>query len=373
MDYFGTGEYPYRSILHKTTCDSVAYWLKERNYESSVIHNNNASFYDRDAVFSNLGFDNFITIENMDVKSRNEVGWAKDSILTTYIMDTLNQTKKKDVIYTISVQGHGDYPTDDQSGSPITVSGEGMSQSYLNQFTYYVNQTREMDDFIKDLTDKLSDYHEDVMVIAYGDHLPGMNLESKDLKTNSKYETPYFIWDNFGYNKENKKKQSGKVEAWQLASKVLKEVGIHNGFLNEYHQTMEEDKKYRKNLKLLQYDMLYGSNFVRAGKKSLEPTKINYSLSPVEITEIKEDRDDYLLLGNNFTDASRVFVNGVRAASKKESSSVLEIPKSAVKEGDKITVHQVSVTNENITLNQSEEYEFHKDKVRLLYKNLYDE
>lgn len=372
MDYFGTGEYPYRSILHKTTCDSVAYWLKEKNYESSVIHNNNASFYDRDAVFSNLGFDNFITIENMDVKSRNEVGWAKDSILTTYIMDTLNQTKKKDVIYTISVQGHGDYPTDDQSGSPITVSGEGMSQSYLNQFTYYVNQTREMDDFIKDLTDKLSDYPEDVMVIAYGDHLPGMNLESKDLKTNSKYETPYFIWDNFGYNKENKKKQSGKVEAWQLASKVLKEVGIHNGFLNEYHQTMEEDKKYRKNLKLLQYDMLYGSNFVREGKKSLEPTKINYSLSPVEITEIKEDRDDYLLLGKNFTDVSRVFVNGVRAASKKESSSVLKIPKSAVKEGDKITVHQVSVTNENITLNQSEEYEFHKDKVRLLYKNLYD-
>ena len=54
--------------------------------------------------------------------------------------------------------------------------------------------------------------------------------------------------------------------------------------------------------------MLYGSNFVREDKKSLEPTKINYSLSPVEITEIKEDRDDYLLLGNNFTDASRVFV-----------------------------------------------------------------
>lgn len=373
MDYFGTGEYPYRSILHKTTCDSIAYWLKEKNYESSVIHNNNASFYDRDAVFSNLGFDNFITIENMDVKSRNEVGWAKDSILTTYIMDTLHQTKKKDIIYTISVQGHGDYPTDDQEDSPITVSGEGMSQSYLNQFTYYVNQTREMDDFIKELTEKLSDYPEEVMVVAYGDHLPGMNLESKDLKNGSKYETPYFIWDNFGYNKTNKKKESGKVEAWQLASKVLGEAGIHNGFLNEYHQTMASDEKYRKNLKLLQYDMLYGSNFVREGKKALEPTKINYSLSPVEITEIKEGKDSYLLIGDHFTDASRVFVNGVRVASKKESNCVLEISKKVVKEGDKITVHQVSVTNENITLNQSAEYEFHKDKVRLLYKNLYDE
>ena len=60
-----------------------------------MIHNNNASFYDRDAVFSNLGFNNFITIENMDVKSRNEVGWAKDSILTTYIMDTLIRRRRK--------------------------------------------------------------------------------------------------------------------------------------------------------------------------------------------------------------------------------------------------------------------------------------
>ena len=200
-----------------------------------------------------------------------------------------------------------------------------------------------------------------------------MNLENKDLKNDSKYETPYFIWDNFGYNKANKKKESCKVEAWQLASKVLGEVGIYNGFLNKYHQTMQSSEKYRKNLKLLQYDMLYGSDFVREGKKPLEPTKVNYSLDPVEITEIKECEDSYLLIGNNFTDASRVFVNGVKVASEKQSSGVLKISKKAVKEGDKITVHQVSVTNENITLNQSEEYEFHKDKVRLLYKNLYDE
>lgn len=105
----------------------------------------------------------------------------------------------------------------------------------------------------------------------------------------------------------------------------------------------------------------------------MEPTKVNYSLDPVEITEIKECEDSYLLIGNNFTDASRVFVNGVKVASEKQSSGVLKISKKAVKEGDKITVHQVSVTNENITLNQSEEYEFRKDKVRLLYKNLYDE
>ena len=65
---------------------SYTHLLKEKKYASSVIHNNNASFYDRDAVFSNLGFDNFISIENMDIKSRNEAGWAKDSVLTRYCL-----------------------------------------------------------------------------------------------------------------------------------------------------------------------------------------------------------------------------------------------------------------------------------------------
>lgn len=372
MDYFGTGEYPYRSILHKTTCDSMAYWLREAGYESSVIHNNNASFYDRDAVFSNLGFNNFITLENMDVKSRNEAGWAKDAMLTENIIDTMEETRATDLIYTISVQGHGDYPTDVQSDAAIQVSGEGLSESYKNQLTYYVNQTREMDDFIKQLLEQLSDYPEDVMVIAYGDHLPGMNFESADLTNGSKYETPYFIWDNFGYNKENKEKESGDVEAWQLASKVFGEVKIHSGFLNAYHQTMKNTKNYRKNLKLLQYDMLYGSNFVRGEAKALEPTTIHYSLKPVTITQIKESADSYLLIGENFTDSSRVYVNGIPVNAEKKSPTVLKISKKAIKEGDSVTVHQVSLTNEKITLNQSDAYEFHKDKVRLLYKSLYD-
>ncbi|MDD7210330.1 MAG: LTA synthase family protein [Lachnospiraceae bacterium] len=373
LDYFGTGEYPYRSILHKTTCDSIAYWLSEINYEPSVIHNNNASFYDRDTVFSNLGFRNFITIENMNVKSRNAMGWAKDEILIGNIMDTLEKTRARDVIYAISVQGHGDYPTEKQEDSKITVTGDNVSESYLNQFSYYAGQTREMDDFIKNLLQILSDYPEDTMVIAYGDHLPGMNLENKDLKSGSKYETPYFIWDNFGYNKKHREKESGDVEAWQLAAKVLGEMKIHNGFLNEYHQTMSRSKNYRKNLKLLQYDMLYGSNFVREGKNPLLPTTIHFSLNPVEITGIKEDQDSYFLLGKNFTDASRVYVSGIPVPSEKKSSTVLKISRNSVKEGEKITVHQVSVTNEKITLNHSDPYEFHKDNVRLLYKNLYDE
>ena len=48
----------------------------------------------------------------MDVKKFTPMGWAKDKILTKYIMEALKSTKGQDYIYTISVQGHGSYPTD---------------------------------------------------------------------------------------------------------------------------------------------------------------------------------------------------------------------------------------------------------------------
>ena len=368
VKYFGTGEYPYRSVLQNKTCDSISYWLKELSYETSVIHNNNASFYDRDTVFSNLGFDNFITIENMNVNSKNEAGWAKDEILTKYIKDTMERTSSKDLIYTISVQGHGDYPTGPQDNALIQVTGEGLSESYLNQLTYYVNQTREMDDFLKNLLELLSKYDEDTMVIAYGDHLPGMDFENSDLLCGNKYETPYFIWDNFGYNKANKKKESENLTSYQLASKVLSEVDIQNGVINQFHQTMQDSKNYKKNLKLLQYDMLYGANFIREGLDPLEETEICFSLNPVKVESIKQDGKKYLLLGDNFTDYSRVYVNGILVSSEVKSNHVMKISAGSVKEGDEITIHQVSKTNENITLNQSEPYEFHERNVEPLYK-----
>lgn len=367
--YFGTGEYPYRSVLQKKTCESIAYWLKELSYESTVIHNNNASFYDRYKVFSNLGFDNFITIENMKVKSWTEAGWAKDSVLTDYILDTMKETAKKDIIYTISVQGHGDYPTSSQEDSEIQVTGEGYSESYLNQVTYYANQIHEMDAFLEDLIGKLENCGEDTMVIAYGDHLPGLDFETDDLKEGNKYETPYFIWDNFGYNSSHKEEQSENLNAWELSSKVLSQVNIHNGIINQFHQTMKGTKNEGNNLKLLQYDMLYGADFSHEGGEKLKPTTLCYSLKPVKVTKVKENEGKYLLLGENFTDYSRVYVNGILVKSTKKSDKVLEIKASALKDGDEITIHQVSKTNNNITLNKSEVFTFDLSQVEPLYRD----
>lgn len=366
-DYFGVGEYPYRSILHKTQCDSMAYWMRNQGYTASVVHNNNASFYDRDAVFCNLGFDYFVTSENMNIP--NTDGWAKDKILTNEILNVMKKTQTKDYIYAISVQGHGDYPTEPMENPEITVDTGTEDEKYNNQVEYYTNQIYEMDAFIGELVKELENYPEEVMLIAYGDHLPSLGHESSDIEGGTKYQTPYFIWDNFGYNKEHGKEESGNVQAWQLASKVLKQIGMSEGVLNGYHQTMSDSKSYKKNLKLLQYDLLYGSKFALEDQGGIEPTQIQYSVDTIRIEKVKSDEKKYYLIGEGFTNASRVYVNGIKVFSTVRSTRVIEVLAKSITDGDSVVIHQVSKTNEKTTLNKSEEFIFSEDVVRPLYNN----
>ena len=51
LHYFGPGEYPYKSILKETTCESAPYVLKNLGYTAHAVHNNEANFYGRRSIF----------------------------------------------------------------------------------------------------------------------------------------------------------------------------------------------------------------------------------------------------------------------------------------------------------------------------------
>ena len=183
LRYFGPGEYPYKSILKETTCESAPYVLGELGYSSHAIHNNEANFYGRRSIFPNLGFDTFTSAEYMpEEDDKNPLGWTRDRVLTDEILKCLDSTEDQpDYVYTISVQGHGAYPEEPElEEHEITVTGSPTA-SKNNQWEYYVNQIHEMDNFVKELTDRLEDYPEDVVLVMYGDHLPTMGLTVEDV------------------------------------------------------------------------------------------------------------------------------------------------------------------------------------------------
>ena len=190
LHYFGAGEYPYKTILKETTCESAAYDLKKLGYSTHAIHNNEANFYGRRTVFSRLGFDTFTSEEYMpDISDTTPMGWVKDHILTDEIFKTMESTEGPDYVYTISVQGHGDYPTEPVLSDPeIKVTG-AESEEKNNAWEYYVNQLHEMDQFVKELTDRLSELDERVVLVMYGDHLPTMDLKVEDMKNRYLFQT----------------------------------------------------------------------------------------------------------------------------------------------------------------------------------------
>lgn len=121
LDYFGAGEYPYKTILKETTVESLPYDLADLGYQSHAIHNNMGTFYARHHVYPNLGFDSFTSIEYMDDVTYNVLDWAEDKILVPEIIKALDSTISQDFIYAVSVQPHGKYPEEAILEDPVII------------------------------------------------------------------------------------------------------------------------------------------------------------------------------------------------------------------------------------------------------------
>ena len=303
--FFGPGEYPYKSILTETTCESVPYDLRQIGYTSHAIHNHRGAFYNRNTVFSNIGFDTFTCLEYMNNVVKTPKNWAKDSILTENILDALDSTEGPDYIYTISVQGHGKYPSEKVIENPAVEVTEAPDEETKWAYEYYANQVYEMDIFVKELTDALEDYDEDVVLVMYGDHLPALDMTEENLTTGDLYKTQYIVWSNYGLEKQDE-----DVCAYEITSHLLKRLGITAGLMNKFHQNYEDKGNYKKDLEALSYDILYGKGYIYGGEKPYKPTDLQMGVNEIKIDNIVKIGDKYYIKGQNFTEYSKISLDG---------------------------------------------------------------
>ena len=137
----------------------------------------------------------------------------------------------------------------------IVVTGP-EDEGKKNAWEYYVNMVHEMDEFAGNLVRQIEERGEPTVLVFYGDHLPTMGLEAKDLKSKYLYNTNYVIWDNIGLKQEDK-----NLAAYQIMAEVFDRLDIHSGTVLNYHQQRRQTKNYQADLELLQYDLLYGKQY----------------------------------------------------------------------------------------------------------------
>ena len=278
----------------------------------------------------------------MNILQYTENGWAKDDILIQHIMESMDTTEQQDFVFCVSLQGHGDYPEEKVIENPeITV--EGIEDEALkNRWEYYVNQVYGMDQFAGNLVKAVEERNEPSVIVFYGDHLPTLGLKAEDLKGRYLYNTNYVIWDNIGLKKEDR-----NIPAYQIMADVFERLDIHAGTVFNYHQGRRKTKDYLKDLELLQYDILYGRQFVYGdGEMPVKEPHMMMGVRDVTVTDVMEHLDGSTsLYGENFTGNSKVFVNETKQKSTFLNNTRIELPETILKEGDIVSVIQMGSSN----------------------------
>lgn len=319
LAFFGAGEYPYKTVLMSDTCETAAYNLKELGYSAHAIHNYEGTFYDRNQVYRNLGFDTFTSLEYMENVVYNDSGsWPKDEMLIDYILKALDSTQTSDFVMAVSVQGHGKYPPmslPEGYEYPIEASFiDGRLEGGLSDIaalSYYVSQLNEMDNFIRLLVDAINQHPEDIMLVMYGDHLPSLSISSTDLLNESVFQTEYVIVTNYGA--EHDYEEPGDLYAYQLGAVAMDVAGLHKGVLTRFHQKLRDSKNYLEDLKKLEYDMLYGDRYVYQGNKQrYESVDTVMGVVPIEIKSVdwNENTSTLIVSGSHFTQWSKIEIDG---------------------------------------------------------------
>ena len=343
LEHFGAAEYPYMTVLCDDTIPALPHFLGELGYSSHAFHNYTGAFYDRYKVYKNLGFDSFTPIEYMSGLSYNPSGWAKDSSLIPYITDALDE-EGNTFVWAISVQAHGAYP-DELTECEYDIKLSGIEEEKLAAASYYVNQIREVDDFIGALIGELSMREEPTVVILYGDHLPPLELEQSALDGTDLYQSEYVVWSNFEMENTDR-----DLEAYQLISHAFGLFGYNPGITTKLNQLGGENPNYQADLMMLEYDLVYGESFAIGTKRYL-PAELKMGREAICVNGILSEEERLYVYGENFTEWSRIAINSDEKDTVFIDNNTLMLEEYKVREDDVISV--VQVANSGVVFGES--------------------
>ena len=346
---FGAGEYPFRSIMAETTCETLAYDLLKSGYRTHAVHNHEGSFYLRNDIYKNMGFESFTSIEYFKDPTFNENNWAHDALLTDEILYLLRSTEEPDLVYTVSVQGHGKYPDEYlPAEDDILVTGGLEQPEVVSHFNYFINQINEMDAFLAELYRAVMELEEDTVLVLYGDHLPNIALDEGVTLSTTEFQTEYVVIANY---ETPVALEDEDLCAFQLFPAVMHMIGNDEGVMNRFHRAYRQSPDYLELLAALEYDVLYGERMAYGDTEYPVMTDMVMGSRPIAITDCYTQGAYLYVKGRNFTAYSVVTLDGKQEQETEYVNAttlrvLLDDPVETLRELTYVTVRQVSAKND---------------------------
>lgn len=257
MGNMGEDVYPY--VLYDLAGnENLAGYFKALGYGTTAIHPGDAQNWRRDRVYSQLGFDEFLSAEAFS--EAEKLRWfTTDRATYDRVLDIIRENDGPQFVFDVTIQNHGGYntglvPEEYAASAPVN----GTDYASVNEFVSLIGRS---DADLAYLIEELEALDEPVAVLFFGDHQPslsdvpeeelyGVSLEEATLEQLQKrYEVPYFIWTNYDADDEggrrNRASSSARYQVTSLnylASQLVQAAGLpttsYQRFLLSAHENI---------------------------------------------------------------------------------------------------------------------------------------
>ena len=190
--------------------NSYLWYLRSQGYTVEGSHPYYGWFYNRDRINPQLGYDRYRFFED-DYALLCDEFYVCDDLLYGEIYDDFvrnRSTGKPYFSFSLNMQSHGPYDTEESSGDRIYLTGD-YTQQCKNAMDNYMSAIIEGDKELMELVEQLRADDEPIVFVVFSDHMPWMgdgnifyNEMGLDVEINeresfrTRYETEYLIWAN---------------------------------------------------------------------------------------------------------------------------------------------------------------------------------
>ena len=190
---------------------SYVQYFSDNGYVAQGSHSGNQSFYNRNTVNANMGFDEYWFYENR-YEEMSDTVIVPDEIFLPDIADlALDKIEKGENVYSFNVtyQNHGPYATYLYDGSVEYVPQGDLTDEDYAVVNNYLNGVADTGKQMVNFVDTFRDCDEPVVLVMFGDHRPSMGswgstyeelgipmYGEDDECFRHFYSTEYLIWGN---------------------------------------------------------------------------------------------------------------------------------------------------------------------------------
>jgi hypothetical protein len=321
--------------------------LRNQDYHSVGLHPFWGWYYNRNLLYSHLGFNNFITGEHIS-ESTLKGYYISDDTTTDVIINEIESAEEPLFLYAVTMQNHGPYDDGRFDNQPldITIKGDTLDETDQLLLEVYGQGIYDAVNSLEKLLDYLRTSDEETIVLFFGDHLPlmgtdfkvykdtGYLIESADYvdKHLQMRTTPFILWS----NRSDESQDLGVMDAIFMGPYLLDkynldmpdyyrnllEISASTDFVNPvflehdgayYYSDSEIYHAISDPMIYIQKDLMYGEKlYEKDPEKWLIANNSDYNkdLRTIIIEDVYEKDDHLVVSGENLYSKGILTIDG---------------------------------------------------------------